>query len=147
MILGYTKGKSVNNGIGRSSGRSRKKNLARPFWLEWMILPALLLLTQAGLQYFFFWWLMVVPYLIYGLLTDKREGTRSFWLPFVCSFLLWGAYGFYLSYQNDHILANKLAMLFLKSEHPYLFLALGPVLAGLLTGMAGYTGHLFKKIL
>jgi hypothetical protein len=147
MILGYTQGKQVNNGIGKGGNRRKKQKGQRPFWIEWIILPILLLLTQAGLQYFFFWWLMVLPYLIYGLLTDKREGTRSFWLPFVCSFLLWGAYGFYLSYQNDHMLANKLAMLFLKSEHPYLFLALGPVLAGLLTGMAGYTGHLFKKLL
>jgi hypothetical protein len=147
MILGYTSGKSVNNGIGRKTSRNNARNGKRPFWLEWIILPILLLLTQAGLQYFFFWWLMVLPYLIYGLLTDKREGTRSFWLPFVCSFLLWGVYGFELSDRNDHILASRMAMLFLKSEHPYLFLALGPVLAGLLTGMAGYTGHLFKKLL
>ena len=146
MILGYTKGKSVNNGIGRRTSRSSKRGVSRPFWLEWIILPILLLLTQAGLQLYFFWWLMIVPYLIYGLLVDKRHSARSFWLPFGCAFLLWGAYGLFLSIQNDHILATRLSALFLKNSHPMLFLLLGPLLAGLLTGMAGYTGHLFKKL-
>lgn len=146
MILGYTKGKSVNNGIGRRTSRSSKRGGSRPFWLEWIILPILLILTQAGLQYYFFWWLMILPYLIYGLLVDKRQGARSFWLPFGCAFLLWGGYGLFLSIQNEHILAMRLSALFLKSNHPILFLLLGPLLAGLLTGMAGYTGHLFKKL-
>ena len=146
MILGYTSGKSVNNGIGRKTSRNNARNGKRPFWLEWILLPMLLLLTQAGLQYFFFWWMMIIPYLIYGLMTDKREGTRSFWLPFTCSFLLWGLVGFYLSFKNDHILAKRLAELFLNSSQASLFLLLGPLLAGLLTGMAGYTGHLFKRL-
>jgi len=99
-------------------------------------------LSFAACLYLPWWSIAIVAFLIAALI-PQRPG-KAFLAGFIALFLLWGGLSFWLSNRNDHILAHKISLIVLKIDNPYLLIACGALIGGLVAGMAALTGSFLR---
>jgi hypothetical protein len=70
-------------------------------------------------------------------------------MAFLCGFgalfLLWTLLGLWISSNNDHILAHKVSVLFLKTDSPFLLILVTGLIGGLVAGFGALTGSFIQK--
>src|SRR5665647_611121 len=74
------------------------------------------LLSVAACLYLPWWTIAIVAFLVAALI--PQHPGKSFLTGFIALFLLWGSLAWYLSSNNDHILAHKVSMLILSFDNP-----------------------------
>ena len=101
-----------------------------------------------GLGLYFPWWTIVVAGMLTGFFIPQHWGL-SFLSAFTGVFLLWGLMAIFISVSNDHILANRISMLIIKNNSPYLIILLTAFIGGLTSGLSASTAssllNLIKK--
>lgn len=90
------------------------------------------------------WWSIAIAAFLVAALIPQKPG-KSFLTAFIALLLLWGGLSFWISNNNDHILAHKVSQLILSIDNPY-FLILGTALiGGLVAGFAALAGSYLRK--
>lgn len=97
----------------------------------------IMLLSFAACLYLPWWSIAIVAFGVVALIGQKP--LNSFIVGFTSIFLLWSALSFYISITNDHILAERVSLLILKNNSPYLLILATGVIGGLVGGFAALT--------
>ena len=106
-----------------------------------LILTALL---SFGVCLYLPWWSIAIAAFIVAALIPQKPG-KAFLTAFIALFLLWGGFSFWLSNNNEHLLAHKVSLLILKMDSPYLLILVTALIGGLVAGFAALTGAFLRK--
>ena len=90
------------------------------------------------------WWSIAITAFIIAVLIPQKPG-KAFLTAFLALFLLWGGLSFWISNNNDHILAHKVSLLILKVDDPYLLILATALMGALVSGFAGLSGSYLRK--
>ena len=90
------------------------------------------------------WWVIAVVAFIVAAAIPQQPG-RSFLSGFIALFLLWGSLSWYLSNNNEHILAHKISVLMLKMDSPALLIFVTALIGSLVAGFAALAGSYVRK--
>lgn len=101
------------------------------------------LLSFAACLYFPWWSIAIVAFIVAALIPQSPG--ISFISGFLALFLLWGALSFWISSNNDHVLAHKISLIILRIDSPYLLMLTTALIGGLVTGLAAITGSFVRK--
>lgn len=106
-----------------------------------LILTALLSFAACLL---FPWWSIAVAAFVVAALIPQKPG-KAFITGFISLFVLWGGLSFWISYNNEHILAGKVAMLILKMDSRYILIVATAIIGGLVAGFAALSGSFLRQ--
>lgn len=90
------------------------------------------------------WYSIAAAAFIVALLIPQRPG-RAFISAFIALFLLWGGMSYWISNNNEHLLAHKISQLVLKMDNPYLLIAATAFIGGLVAALAALSGTYLRK--
>lgn len=109
----------------------------------------LLIIVIAFISQLIFPWWIIIPIATICCGLKANSATSAFISSFMAIFILWLMMSMFLSFQNDHILSNRVGeMLGLKlASYNWILVALISSLPGAITaGFAGTSGFLLRKI-
>lgn len=113
-----------------------------------MILFIVILLGAFIAQIFLPWW-VIIPICLAASFWRAHSPFASFLIPLCSIFILWSLTASYLSVQNDHILANRIAQMFNLPVNAgtWVIMALLSALPGAITaGFSGMSGFFLRRI-
>jgi hypothetical protein len=90
------------------------------------------------------WWSIAIAAFIVAALIPQSPG-KSFLTGFTALLLLWGGLSFWLSSNNGHLLAHKIAMLILKMDSPFVLIFATAIIGALVAGFAAVSGSYLRK--
>lgn len=91
------------------------------------------------------WWMIAVVCFVVTFLF-RFNASKSFFAGFAGIFLLWLVVASLKDVANDHILSSRMAQLFSLSKS-FLFLLVGPVVGGIVGGMAAWSGSVVAGVM
>jgi hypothetical protein len=100
------------------------------------------LLSFAACLYLPWWSVAIVGFLVVALI-PQRPG-MALLCGFLAVFILWFALSFWLSSNNNHILAHKVSLLILKMDNPYLLMFATAFIGGLVAAFGALTGSFIR---
>lgn len=89
------------------------------------------------------WWSIAIACFIVAALIRQRPGL-AFLTGFLSLFFLWAGLSFWISNNNDHLLAHKISIVLLKSDNPYLLIIVTGLIGALAGAFAALTGSLLR---
>ncbi|MBC7889488.1 MAG: hypothetical protein H7Z13_16545 [Ferruginibacter sp.] len=101
------------------------------------------LLSLAACLYLPWWTIAIVAFLVAALV--PQNPASSFFSGFIALFLLWGYLAWYLSSNNDHLLAHRISLLILKMDSPALLIVVTALIGALVAGFAALSGSYLRK--
>lgn len=101
------------------------------------------LLSFAMCLYLPWWSIAIVSFLVAVLIPQKS--LKAFFSAFLSLFILWGTLSFYISSNNDHLLAHKISLIILKTDNPYLLMLVTALIGALIAGFAALAGSYLRK--
>ena len=105
------------------------------------VLVIALLSLAAGL--FLPWWtIAVVAFVVTSLI--PQNPLRSFLSGFTALFLLWGALSWFISSNNEHLMASKVALI-LKMGNPIIMIVATSLIGALVAGFAALAGSFVRR--
>ena len=93
---------------------------------------------------FFPWWSIAIAAFVVAALIPQKPG-KAFITAFAALFLLWGGLSFWVSNNNDHVLAHKVSQLILKMDNPILLILATALIGALVAGFAALAGSYLRK--
>ncbi len=90
------------------------------------------------------WWSIAITCFIVAAFIHQRPGI-AFLTGFLSLFFLWACLSFWISNNNEHILAHKVSVLLLKTDNPYLLIIATGLIGGLVGAFASLTGSLLTS--
>ena len=102
-----------------------------------------ILLSFAACLFLPWWSIAIAAFLVAALIPQKPF--KSFITAFIALFLLWGGLSFWMSNNNEHILAHKVSQLILKMDNPYLLVLTTALIGALVAGFAALAGSYLRK--
>jgi len=112
--------------------------------MKFMISLVLTALLSFAACLYFPWWSIAIVSFIVAALIAQRPG-RAFLSGFIALFLLWGGLSFWISSNNDHVLAHKISLLLLQMDNPNLLIFLTAFIGALVAGLAALAGSYLRK--
>ena len=106
-----------------------------------LILTALL---SFAASLFLPWWSIALAAFLVAALIPQKPG-KAFLTGFIALFLLWGGLSFWISNNNDHILAHKVSQLILKMDNPIVLVLATALIGALVAGFAALAGSYVRK--
>ena len=91
------------------------------------------------------WWVIAIAGFIVAFAIPQKAGL-SFLAGFLALFFLWAGLSFWMSAANNHLLAHKISMLFIKADNPFLLITITGLIGGLIAGFGSLTGRLARKL-
>jgi hypothetical protein len=101
------------------------------------------LLSVAACLYLPWWSIAIVAFIVAAVIPQRP--LKSFFTGFISLFLLWGSLAWFLSSNNNHLLAHKISLLFLKMDNPFLLIAVTAMIGALVAGFASLAGSFVRK--
>jgi len=89
------------------------------------------------------WWSIAIVCFIIAALIRQRPGI-AFLCGFISLFLLWAGLSFWISNNNDHVLAHKISVLILKKDSPEMLIIVTGLIGALVAGFEALTGSLLR---
>jgi hypothetical protein len=102
-----------------------------------------ILLSFAGCLFLPWWNIAIAAFLVAALIPQKPG--KSFITAFAALFLLWGGLSFWMSNNNDHVLAHKVSQLILKMDNPIALVLATALIGALVAGFAALAGSYLRK--
>ena len=90
------------------------------------------------------WWSIAFAAFLVSVLIPQHPG-QAFLAGFIALFLLWGGLAWYLSNNNDHILAHRVSQVILKMDNPYILITATALIGAIVAGFAALTGSYLRK--
>jgi hypothetical protein len=103
----------------------------------------ILLLSFLACLYFPWWSIAVVALLVSVLIPQNPRA--SFLCGFIALFLLWGVLSYWISANNNHVLAHRVSLLILKNDTPLLLIIITALIGALVGGLAALTGSFIRS--
>ena len=91
------------------------------------------------------WWLIAITSFFVAFAIPQKAGL-AFLAGFIALFLLWAGLSFWISASNNHLLAHKISVLFIKADNPMLLIIVTGIIGGLVGGLGSLTGRHFRKL-
>ena len=101
------------------------------------------LLSVAACLYLPWWSIAVVAFIVTVAIPQKP--LASFLSGFIALFLLWGTLCWYISSNNNHLLAHKVSVLMLQMDSPYVLILATALIGALVAGFAALSGSFMRK--
>jgi hypothetical protein len=101
------------------------------------------LLSFTACLYFPWWSIAFVAFIVSALL--RQTPLSAFITGFTSLFLLWGILSFWISSNNNHLLAHKMSLLILKMDNPFLLVFATALIGGLVAGFAALAGSYTRR--
>lgn len=86
------------------------------------------------------WWSVALAGLITGFFIPQHR-FLTFLAAFLGVLLFVGTLVFFISYANNHILAQKIGLLVFKSKNPFLIISASALIAASVAGISALTGR------
>lgn len=93
---------------------------------------------------YFPWWSIAVAAFVVSAVIHQKSGL-SFLTGFIALLLLWGGLSWWISNNNEHILAHKVSLLIFKTDSPNLLILATAFIGGIVGGLGALTGSFVKK--
>ena len=90
------------------------------------------------------WWSIAIVCFVVAALIQQHPG-MAFLCGFISLFILWAGLSYWISVNNDHILAHKISVVILKKDDPNLLILLTGLIGAVIGGLASLTGSLLRK--
>jgi hypothetical protein len=103
----------------------------------------IILLSFLACLYFPWWSIAIAAFIVTAII--PQNALMSFVTGFVALFLLWLGLSFWISNNNDHILAHKVSLLILKTDNPFLLMVVSAFIGALVAGFAALAGGYVRK--
>ena len=94
---------------------------------------------------FFPWWSVALVSFIVAAIIPQTP-FMSFFSGFLALFLLWGILSYWISANNDHILAHRVSLLILKTDSPFLLIISSALIGALVAGFAALTASYVRPV-
>ena len=112
--------------------------------MKFIVSIALIALLSVAACLYLPWWTIAIVAFIVAALIPQTPG-KSFLAGFTALFLLWGMLAWYLSSNNDHLLAHKVSVLILQKNSAALLVAVTALIGALVAGFAALAGSYLRK--
>lgn len=112
--------------------------------MKFIISAILIIMFSFFAGLYFPWWMVAVVAFLVSIIIQQRHFV-SFICGFISVFLLWGFLSFWISFQNDHILAHRVSLLIFKTDSPFLLIFATALIGALVAGFAALTGSYVRK--
>jgi len=93
---------------------------------------------------YFPWWSIAIVAFIVAVLIPQSP-VASFLTGFISLFILWGSLSFWLSNNNEHLLADKVSFLILTLNNPYLLILVTAFIGAVVAGFAALTASFLRR--
>ena len=103
----------------------------------------IILLSFVSCLYFPWWSIAIVSFVVVALIPQKP--VLAFLCGFGALFLFWSLLSLWISSNNDHVLAHKVSVLFLKMDSPFLLILVTGFIGGLVAGFGALTASFLHK--
>jgi hypothetical protein len=90
------------------------------------------------------WWSIAIAAFVIAVLIPQNPG-KAFTTGFLALFLLWGGLSFWISSNNEHLLAHKISTLIIKADSPYYLIFATAFIGALVAGFAALSGSFLRK--
>ena len=90
------------------------------------------------------WWSIAFAAFIIAVLIPQNPG-KAFSTGFLALLLLWGGLSFWISSNNEHLLAHKISTLIIKADNPYYLICATAFIGALVAGFAALCGSFLRK--
>jgi len=90
------------------------------------------------------WWSIAIAAFVVAALIPQKP-FKSFLTAFIALFLLWGGLSFWMSNNNDDVLAHKVSQLILKMDSPVMLVLATALIGALVAGFAALAGSYVRK--
>jgi hypothetical protein len=101
------------------------------------------LLSFAACLYLPWWSIAIAAFIVAALI--PQSAVKSFLTGFTALFLLWGALSFWISNNNEHLLAHKVSMVLLKMDNPWVLIFATAIIGALVAGFGALSGSFLRK--
>jgi hypothetical protein len=101
------------------------------------------LLSFAACLYLPWWSIAIAAFIVAALI--PQGAVKSFLTGFTALFLLWGALSFWISNNNEHLLAHKVSMVLLKMDNPWILIFATAIIGALVAGFGALSGSFLRK--
>lgn len=109
------------------------------------IASILLILVLSFLTCLYFpWWSIAIVAFIVSVIIPQKPGP-AFLCGFIALFLLWGGLAYWISANNDHVLAHRVSLLILKNDSPLLLIVVTALIGAVVGGLAALTGSFIRS--
>jgi hypothetical protein len=109
------------------------------------IASILLILVLSFLTCLYFpWWSIAIGAFIVSVIIPQKPGS-AFLCGFIALFLLWGGLAYWISANNDHVLAHRVSLLILKNDSPLLLIVVTALIGAVVGGLAALTGSFIRS--
>jgi hypothetical protein len=112
--------------------------------MKFFISLILTILLSFAMCLFLPWWSIAIAAFVVAALIPQKPG-KSFLTAFTALFLLWGGLSFWMSNNNNHILAQKVSQLILKMDNPILLVFATALIGALVAGFAALAGSYLRS--
>jgi hypothetical protein len=103
----------------------------------------ILLLSFLACLYLPWWSIAIVAFIVSVLIPQNPRA--SFFCGFSALFLFWGALSYWISANNNHVLAHRVSLLILKNDSPLLLIIVTALIGGVVGGLASLTGSFIRS--
>ncbi|MBS1928371.1 MAG: hypothetical protein IT254_05495 [Chitinophagaceae bacterium] len=114
-------------------------------FVKFLIILFLSAALAFGMGMYFPWWSIAVAAFVTGLVVKAKPGT-AFLGGLFGLFLLWAGLVYYISNNNDNILAHRFSLLMLKQDNPLKLILLTGGIGGVVGAFAALSGSLLRSI-
>jgi len=112
--------------------------------MKFLVALLLTALSSFALCLFLPAWIVAIAAFLVAVIVVQHPG-KAFLAGFLALLLLWGGLAWWVSANNDHILAHKIGLLLFKNGNPYLAIIATAVIGALMGGFGALTGSFLRK--
>ena len=112
--------------------------------MKFFISLILTILLSFALCLFLPWWSIAIAAFVVAALIPQKP-SKAFVTGFIALFLLWGGLSFWMSNNNEHVLAHKVSQLILKMDSPIVLILATALIGALVAGFAALAGSYLRK--
>ncbi|MEO6489378.1 MAG: hypothetical protein ABIO04_05495 [Ferruginibacter sp.] len=91
------------------------------------------------------WWSISIACFVVALFIRLRPGI-AFLCGFLSLFILWGGLSFYISCNNNDILAHRISQIILKKDDPLLLIIATGLIGALVAAFAALSGSILRSV-
>jgi hypothetical protein len=101
------------------------------------------LLSVTACLYLPWWSIAIVAFIVAASIPQKP--LKAFLAGFIALFLLWGSLSWFISSNNNHLLAHKVSMIIIKTDSPFILILITALIGSLVAAFASLAGSFVRK--
>ena len=112
--------------------------------MKFIVSLVLIALLSVAVCLYLPWWSIALVAFAVSALIPQHPG-KSFLTGFVAIFVLWASLAWFISSNNNHLLAHKVSVLILKTDSPGVLIFATALIGALVAGFAALSGSYLRR--